>query len=100
MTNRLEYPGYNDLMSEIRRDDWDDPFGAVQYWRFAIAEVLYFDHGDYEHDFHPSPLASGPEDSYAVETVRDSTADEGDLQNVLAVLDRLRVWIGLAGQDY
>lgn len=103
MTNRLEYPGYNALMDGLRQT-WDshDPYGSVQEWRFALCEVLYFDLGEYVPEFNPG-YATEPEDSWAVDVTRECIqegADVADLQSVLEVLDRYRVWVGLAGRDY
>lgn len=95
--------GYQDLMADIRLN-WDafDQFACVQEWRFAICEVLFFDHGVSVNDFYPGG-ATEPEHTYAVWSVRAAladTADVADVQRVLAVLDRYRGWLALAGKDY
>lgn len=104
---------YRQMRGEVALNADNDPFAWVQGWRFAICEVLLFDWGYCVPEFRT--MAHEPEeDSYEVEILRTfyEFEDGGEsipmkywhveetLKTLLAVLDRYRVWVGLAGKDY
>jgi hypothetical protein len=98
-------PGYEALMEEVRLT-WDphDPFASGCEWRFALTEVLHFDHGEHVPDYSPGAVTEPEAHSYAVEAVRDllkyhETTTE-DLRAVLGVLNRHREWLRILGRDY
>jgi hypothetical protein len=104
MTNKLQYTGYNLLMDEIRMA-WDggDPYASGAEWRFAIAEVIYFDLGFDVEGYEPHGVTEPDPASYAVDTVRycvENGADLADLECVFEVLNRHRDWVRAAGRDY
>ena len=103
---------YRGIRAEIVLTDTYDPFEWVQSWRFAICDVLLHDWGYLAPGFRT--VATEPEDTYEVEILRTFYAfeDEGQsipreywgvedaLKTMLTVLDRYRVWVGIAGEDY
>lgn len=113
----LTTEGYR-LARAIALESFDpgDVFGWVQGWRFAICDALLFDFGYSAPGYRN--MADSPEESYEYEVLKEVTygpqliMDDGeslpisawhwedDLKTLLAVLDRYRVWVGLAGQDY
>lgn len=112
----LTTEGYR-LARAIALESFDpgDVFGWVQEWRFALCEVLLFDFGYSVPGFHTT--ATKATQDYAVEILEEATYGpeimedgyslpisawhwEDDFKTLLAVLDRYRVWVGLAGKDY
>lgn len=115
MTNKLEGDGYNMLMSEIRGDDSEDPWGWGMGWAFALAEVACMHFFELLPGYDPGASLRGQ--SY--KGWRQSIADDGhygvakvldlvvnysvsltDVERVYAVLSRYLDWVRLAGRDY
>lgn len=109
---------YTEIMGEIRLS-WDDhdPFGSVQEWRFAIAEVLAFDCDVWLPDFRTCATDVEP-DNHAVESIRwyepegiraddwphemwrEYTAFIEALTRVMVILDRVREWCRVWDRTY
>lgn len=76
-----------------------DVFGWVQGWRFALCDYLTFELGEHVPEFRPSPL--GPdEDAFEYEELLHLRPTRNEAYHALHVLDRYRIWVGLAGRDY
>lgn len=92
------YSGKRELLGHaLFSHDPFDQFGWVQGWRFAICDYLYWEMGEYVPDFRP---ASQPEYSYEFEEISELSPDLETLEYTLGILDRYRVWLGIAGLDY
>lgn len=92
------YSGKRAIIGEalLTHDAWDQ-FGWVQEWRFALCDYLYFECGEYVPEFRP---ASEPGDTYAFDVLVNGEFSPETALYTLEILDRYRVWLGLAGLDY
>ncbi len=92
------YSGKREILGNaLLSHDPFDSFGWVQGWRFALCDYLYWDMGENVPGFRP---AFQPESSYEYEEISSLTPDLETLWYTLEILDRYRVWLGIAGQDY
>jgi hypothetical protein len=76
------------IEARINHDPYDE-FAWVQDWRFAICDRLY----------NPD-CATGPELTFAYETLSELDPTVGDMEYALGILDRYREWLRIAGKDY
>ncbi|AWN05329.1 hypothetical protein SEA_IBANTIK_100 [Streptomyces phage Ibantik] len=76
-----------------------DEFGWCQGWRFALCDYLTSVWGEDVPEFRQG--AHGPEeDAYEYQALEDMQPSPGECWYALRILDRYRVWLGLAGKDY
>ncbi len=80
----------------INHDPFDQ-FAWCQEYRFAICDYLVWEMGEYVEDFRSY---SPEEDSYAFQELKGYDPDVESLRYALEILDRFRVWLGMAGLDY
>lgn len=76
-----------------------DEFGWVQGWRFALCDYLTFVLGEYVPEFRPSPLGAET-DAWEYEELLSLYPTRDEAYYALHILDRYRLWVGLAGKDY
>ena len=77
--------------------DPGDQFGWVQEWRFAIADVLYFQRGEAVSGLR----AYGPDtDSYAYQELSTAAYSVEQLRYAFEILGRFREWLKRAGKGY
>lgn len=84
------------VLAEARIADTWDPFGWAQGWRFSLAQYLT-DKGEYVADFRG---VDEIREGYEYEMLTEIEASVNDATYALKILDRYRVWLGLAGKDY
>lgn len=79
--------------------DPHDQFGWVQGWRFAIADYLTFNEGEYVDGFRPA--MGGPDvDSYEYDELLCMNPSVEALRYAEKVFERFREWLRVAGEDY
>ncbi|WP_395759459.1 hypothetical protein OIE82_27035 [Streptomyces althioticus] len=94
------YSGKREVLGHaLFNHDPFDQFAWCQEWRFAIADYLTFNEGEYVNGFRPSPM--GPdEDSFAYDTLKGERPSVEALRYAEKVLERFREWLRIAGEDY
>lgn len=92
------YSGKRRILGEALIDhDPYDQFAWCQNWRFAIADYLVWDLGEYVPDYN----SYGPDsENWAYEQLMELSPDVESLEYALMILHRFRVWLGIAGKDY
>lgn len=94
------YSGKREVLGEaLLSHDPGDQFGWCQSWRFAIADYLTFNVGEYVEGFRPA-LGDPDTDSYEYDTLCESAPATEALRYAEKVLDRYREWLRIAGKDY
>lgn len=92
------YSGKREVLgSALFHHDPYDQFAWCQTWRFAICDYLVWEMGEYVNDFRSH--APDRED-YAFQELQEVSPSVEGLRYALEILDRYRVWLGLAGKDY
>lgn len=92
------YSGKRELLGHaLFSHDPFDQFAWVQGWRFAICDYMYHVMGESVPEFRPS---FNPEVSYEFEEISELDPTLETLWYSLEILDRYRVWLGMAGLDY
>jgi len=92
------YSGKRELLGvALLSHDPFDQFAWVQGWRFALCDYLYHVMGESVPEFRP---ASEPEFSYEFDEISYHDPNLETLWYSLEILDRYRVWLGMAGLDY
>jgi hypothetical protein len=81
--------------ARIAHDPYDQ-FAWVQEWRFAIAQYLT-DQGEYVPEFRGSYTIR---EDYTYGSLLSLSPTVDELTYALTILNRFRVWLGLAGRDY
>lgn len=98
------YSGERAVLGEaLINHDPHDQFAWCQEWRFAIADYLYFDKGEYEGDIIVPgfrPPSEPDTDSYAYQSLQAMEPDTESLLYAFNVLGRFREWLSLNGEDY
>ncbi len=93
------YSGKRTVIGEaLINHDAFDQFAWCQEWRFAIADYLTFELGEFVPDFHP---ASEPDrESYPFELLTGMEPDRESLFYAFEILSRFREWLRIAEMDY
>jgi hypothetical protein len=76
------------IEARINHDPYDE-FAWVQDWRFAISDRLYWYEGEDVPGFNPGG-ATGPELTFAYETLSDLNPTVEQMEYALNILDRYR----------
>jgi len=92
------YSGEREVLGHaLFNHDPFDQFAWVQGWRFAIADYLVWELGEYVPEFRSY---APEEDAYEFETLKEIDASAEACQYALRILDRFREWLEIAEETY
>lgn len=94
------YSGKREVIGEaLFSHDPYDQFAWCQGWRFAVADYLTYNRGEYVNGFRSA--AGEPEtESYEYQELCETAPGVEALRYAEKVLERYREWLRIAGEDY